>query len=141
VKGALSESEHRGSFKPRLPGEYRIVGTGSGEDPSGKKIDGKNEARFLAFQDDAETSEKAANPEFLRQLAAAGGGQDHRPPELKKYLDKLPTVPLPSPPPRPAKFPDWRQSKGTSPFLLAFILLFVQVLALEWFLRRRWGMA
>ena len=43
-------------------------------------------------------------------------------------------------PPKPAKFPDWRVSRGRSPFLVAFFLLFVQVLALEWFLRRRWGM-
>jgi len=47
---------------------------------------------------------------------------------------------LPNPPPRPSKFPDWRTTKGRSPFLVAFFLLFVQILALEWFLRRRWGM-
>ena len=37
-----------------------------------KKVDGKAEARFLVYQDDAETSEKAANPEFLKDLAQAG---------------------------------------------------------------------
>ena len=64
----------------------------------------------------------------------------HRPEQLKKFLESLPSKPLPQPPPKPAKFPDWRGSKGPSPFLVAFFLLFVQVLALEWFLRRRWGM-
>src|SRR5262249_23675331 len=98
------------------------------------------EARFIVYQDDAETAEKAANLDFLKELAAAGGGQDHRPGELQAFLRQLPAKPLPHPPPKPSKYPDWRVAKGRSPFLLAFLLLFVQLLALEWFLRRRWGM-
>lgn len=139
-KEALSEFEQRGGFQPKIPGEYRVVASGEGNDPKGEPVRGENAARFLVYQDDAESSEKAANHKFLEELASAGGGQDHRPGDLKKWLERLPTTPLPSPPPKPAKVPDWRQTKGTSPFLLAFLLLFVQVLALEWFLRRRWGM-
>jgi hypothetical protein len=135
-----SENELRGKFRPKLPGEYRVVATGSGTDPQGKKVDGRAEARFLGYHDDAETTEKAANPDFLIQLASDGGGRDYRPGDLKKFLEQLPSKPLPRTPPKPAKLPDWRSNKGPSPFLLAFFLLFVQILALEWFLLRRWGM-
>jgi hypothetical protein len=103
-------------------------------------VSGNSEARFLAYQDDSETSEQAANPDFLKELALAGGGRDYRPGEMKKFLDHLPSKPLPQPPPKPSKLPNWRPKKGPSPFFMAFLLLFVQVLALEWFLRRRWGM-
>jgi uncharacterized membrane protein len=140
LRGSSNENESRGKFVPKLPGEYRVVVSGSGTDPMGKKVDGRSEARFIAYQDDAESMEKAANPDFLKDLASAGGGRDYRPGELKKFLEQLPSKPLPQPPPKPAKIPDWRTSKGPSPFLLAFFLLFVQLLALEWFLRRRWGM-
>jgi hypothetical protein len=140
-KRGARENESSGTFTPKLPGDsYRVVVTGSGQDPAGKTVDGKSEARFIVYQDDAETSEKAANPDFLKELALAGGGQEHRPGDLKKFLESLPSRPLAQPLPKPAKFPDWRTTKGPSPFLLAFLLLFVQVLALEWFLRRRWGM-
>ncbi len=140
LRGSSNENESRGNFKPRLPGEYRIVALGSGKHPvTGKPVPGNSEARFLAYQDDAETSEKAANPDFLKDLATAGGGREYRPDGLKKFLEQLPSKPLPQPPPKPSKLPDWR-TKDPSPFLLAFFLLFVQVLALEWFLRRRWGM-
>lgn len=140
LRGSVNENESRGKFIPKLPGEYRVVVTGSGTDPLGKKVDGRAEARFIAYQDDAETMEKAANPDFLKDLASAGGGRDYRPGELKRFLEQLPSKPLPQPPPKPSKIPDWRSTKGPSPFLLAFFLLFVQLLVLEWFLRRRWGM-
>jgi uncharacterized membrane protein len=144
LKGARDANEARGVFKPPKAGEYRVeaTATGTGKDDKGKTIEvtGKAAARFIVYQDDAETAEKAANPDFLRDLARDGGGQDARPDRLEKFLKELPQKPLPHPPPKPTRYPDWRVTKGRSPFLLAFILLFVQLLALEWFLRRRWGM-
>ncbi len=140
VQGSTGDNESRWKFKPRLPVEHRVVVVGQGKLPSGEPVEGRAEARFIAYQDDAEKSEKAANPDFLKELAAAGGGRDYRPGELKKFLEQLPAKPLPTPPPRPRKIPDWRRTGTPEPFLLAFFLLFVQVLALEWFLRRRWGM-
>ena len=144
LKGARDANESRGTYKPLRAGEYRVVATakGTSKDDKGKTIEvtGTKAARFIVYQDDAETAEKAANPDFLKELAAAGGGQNYRPDKLEKFLKELPTKPLPQPPPKPTKYPDWRATKGRSPFLLAFLLLFVQVLALEWFLRRRWGM-
>jgi len=144
LPGGPNPLEHRGSFKPSRPGIYRIKAHGEGHYSDGKEkkpISGDTEVRFIAYQDDAETTEKAANPDFLGELALAGGTQSYRRPgELVRLLESMPSRPLPNPPPRPSKFPDWRTTKGRSPFLVAFFLLFVQLLALEWFLRRRWGM-
>jgi hypothetical protein len=75
-----------------------------------------------------------------RASSGAGGGRRYRASELVDVLKRLPTEPLPQTPPRPVKWPEWRASKGRLPFLTAFLLLFVQLLALEWFLRRQWGM-
>ena len=40
---------------------------------------------------------------------------------------------------RPTLWPDWRKTT-LSGFLVGLFLLFVSVLCLEWFLRRRWGL-
>jgi Putative glutamine amidotransferase len=138
--GSVNAGESRGRFRPTIPGEYIVEASGSGKDASGKSVDGRAEAWVITYQDDTETTEKAANPDFLRDLASAGGGTDFRPGELKHFLMQLPQKPLPNPPPKPSRLPDWRVKKGRSPFLVAFFLLFVQLLTLEWFLRRRWGM-
>src|SRR5262249_36513244 len=90
LAGGRDANESRGSYKPRRAGEYRIQATASGKDAAGKAVDGRAEARFIVYQDDAETAEKAANPDFLKELAAAGGGQDHRPGELQAFLRQLP---------------------------------------------------
>jgi uncharacterized membrane protein len=136
----VKESEERGQFKPRLPGEYRIEAAGTGKDAKNDRISGNATARFIVYQDDAETARRSADHKFLRDLAGAGGGRFHKAEDLLKYLQELPSQPLPQGAPKPAKWPDWRLNKGRSPFLVGFLILFVQVLALEWFLRRRWGM-
>jgi hypothetical protein len=140
LPGAADVTEGRGSLRPRLPGDYCIEVTASGTDAAGKRVDGRAEAWFHTYQDDAETTDKAANPDFLKDLAGAGGGHDFRPDKLRPFLEQLPGKPLPTPPPKPTKFPDWRATKGRSPFFVAFLLLFVQLLAVVWFLRRRWGL-
>ncbi len=129
-----------GLFKPPTAGEYRIVAKATGKDADKNEITGDAEVRFVSYQDDAETTRRAADHEFLQSLADTGGGRRYRASELGRVLERLPSEPLPQAPPHAAKWPDWRSSKGRSPFLVAFLLLFVQLLALEWFLRRHWGM-
>src|SRR5262249_19373657 len=111
LPGAQNPLEHRGEYKPKRPGIYRIKASGKGHAPSGKEqkeVTGETEVRFIAYQDDAETTEKAANPDFLGELALAGGTQNYRRPgDLERLLNSLPSKPLPNPPPRPSKFPDW----------------------------------
>jgi hypothetical protein len=140
VPTTRDKSEDRGLFwKTDTAGEYRIEVNGVGKDADGKDITGKATARFLVYEDDAEMRQRAANHDFLKALASAGGGEFHQPDDLVAYLAQLQSQPLPHSQAKADLWPDWRRNQ-TSPFLVAYFLLFVLVLSLEWFLRRRWGL-
>jgi hypothetical protein len=120
------------------PGVYQIVVRG--KDPSsGEALAGEARARFLLYEDDLETTRRAADHEFLRKLSQAGDGRFHRIEQLPGFLENLQKQTLPGLHPRVRRWPDWRTS-ARSPFLVAFFLAFVTVLSAEWFLRRRWGL-
>ena len=90
------KTEEKGVFwKTDAAGEYRLEVTGMGKDADGKEINGKASARFIVYEDDAEMRQRAANHEFLKALATAGGGEFHQPDELVDYLARLQTQPLP----------------------------------------------
>jgi len=93
----------------------------------------------LVYEDDAEMRQRAANHDFLKSLASAGGGEFHQPDDLVAFLAQLQSQPLPHSLAKADLWPDWRLNQ-TSGFLVAFFLLFVAVLSLEWLLRRRWGL-
>ena len=137
LKGGRDSNESRGTYKPLRAGEYRVVATakGTSKDDKGKTIEvtGDRPAQPIVYQDDAETAEKAANPDFLKELAAAGGGQNYRRTSWKSSFRNCRRSRCRSRRRSRRSTPTWR-TKGRSPFLLAFFLLFVQVLALEWFL-------
>ena len=111
-------------------------------DADGQEVRGQETARFLVYQDEAEMTRRAADHEFLKRLAAAGGGQFHPGEEevLARYLRELPSQPMAGLRPKANLWPDWRRS-SLSAFPPAFLLVFVALVSLEWFLRRRWGMA
>jgi uncharacterized membrane protein len=131
----------RGTFTHAdAPGEYRLVVRGEGRDEIAKEdVRGEASARFLVY-DDVELTNRAANHDLLRKLAAAGGGAAHRGEELRSFLEEMLRQPLAREKPKQNLFPDWRTT-GHSNFLLGFFLLFVATLSAEWLLRRRWGMA
>jgi uncharacterized membrane protein len=134
------KTEDKGFFlKTDTAGEYRIVVNGKGKDADGKDIVGEASARFIVYEDDAEMKQRAANHDFLRELATAGGGEFHQPDGLGGLLTQLENQALPQSRPKANHWPDWRRNQ-TSSFLVGFFLLFVAVLSLEWFLRRRWGL-
>jgi hypothetical protein len=134
------KTEDKGFFlKTDTAGEYRIVASGKGKDADGKDIVGEASARFIIYEDDVELKQRAANHDFLRELATAGGGDFHQPDELGALLTQLENQTLPQSRPKANPWPDWRRNQ-TSSFLVGFFLLFVAVLSLEWFLRRRWGL-
>jgi uncharacterized membrane protein len=140
VPTARDKTEERGTFwKTDVPGEYRMVVKARGKDAEGQEVAGEATARFLVYQDTAEMSIRRADHDFLKKLAAAGGGQFHRPEELKEFLQQLAAEPLPQLRPKAALWPEWRRN-SLSGFLVGFFLLFVALLCLEWFLRRRWGL-
>lgn len=83
--------------------------------------------------------QRAANHDFLKALASAGGGEFHHPDDLAAFLTQLQSQPRLHARAKADTWPDWRSNK-TSWFLVVFFLLFVKLLSLEWFLRRRWGL-
>jgi uncharacterized membrane protein len=134
------KNEDKGTFwKTETAGEYRIEVNGKGKDADGNEIRGTASARFIVYEDDAEMKQRAANHDFLKALATAGGGEFLTPDALAGYLAQLQSQPLAHSRPKANLWPDWRRSQ-TSGFLAGFFLLFVAVLSLEWFLRRRWGL-
>jgi uncharacterized membrane protein len=140
VPVARDKSEYRGVFwKTDAPGEYRLVVSGKGKDVDGQEVGGETTARFVVYQDEAEMARRAADHDFLKRLAATGGGQFLRPEDLPKFLQELGAQPLLQHKPKVAAWPDWKSNR-LSPFLPVFLLLFVGLLSLEWLLRRRWGL-
>ncbi|HMF11250.1 MAG TPA: glutamine amidotransferase, partial [Gemmataceae bacterium] len=140
VPTTRDKNEDKGLFwKTDEAGEYRLEVNGVGKDADGKDITGKASARFLVYEDDAEMRQRAANHDFLKTLASAGGGEFHQPDDLAAFLTQLQSQPLPHARAKADTWPDWRRNQ-TSGFLVGFFLLFVLLLSLEWFLRRRWGL-
>jgi hypothetical protein len=140
VQTTPDKNNAKGLFwKTDTAGEYRLEVSGSGKDADGNDISGTASARFLVYEDDAEMRQRAANHDFLKNLAAAGGGEFHQPDDLAAFLAQLQSQPLPHSRPRADLSPDWRTNQ-MSLFLVIFFSLFVAVLSLEWFLRRRWGL-
>jgi uncharacterized membrane protein len=147
VAVASGPAEARGVFtKTDRPGEYRVEVRGRARDPStGEVVSNEDRgepavARFLVYDEDVEMARRAADHEFLRRLAAAGGGDFRRVEELPAFLRRLLDDPLARTKPRLVVWPDWHAT-GRSPFLGWLLGAFVAVLAAEWYLRRRWGLA
>jgi uncharacterized membrane protein len=140
VPTASEKEEERGTFwKTDAAGEYRLVVKGKAKDTDGQEVTGNATARFLVYQDDAEVVRRAADHDFLKKLASTGGGAFLRPEELPGYLEKLRSQPLAEDRPKLNAWPEWR-GNTLSGFLVAYFLLFVGLLSLEWLLRRRWGL-
>jgi uncharacterized membrane protein len=132
-------TEDRGLFRPETAGQYTIHIRGSGKDMDGQDVSGEASARFLAFEEDVEMAEWAADEGFLRKLADEGRGEFRRGSKLAAFLEQLPPSPAAKTKPKVDADPDWN-SASWSPFFVLFYLLFTGLLAGEWFLRRRWGM-
>jgi uncharacterized membrane protein len=141
VETLRDKEDERGSFwKTDNPGEYRLVVRGWGKEADGSDIPAETAtSRFLVYQDDAELARRAADHEFLKKLAAAGGGQFHRPEELMALLQELQNQAQMPGRARAELWPDWRKN-SLSGFIVGWLLAFVALLSCEWFLRRRWGM-
>jgi hypothetical protein len=154
VEPAREGKERRGYYRPQEPGEYTVWVKASGKDAKGHALDERwAKAKFLCYAEDLENLRPAADHEFLKKLAAAGrgaaylGGED----KLTEFLEGLLAQPLLPSRARAEVWPDWRVTPvsdaagdqlaalWTSGLLLALVL-FVALVSLEWFLRRRWGM-
>ena len=133
--------EQRGTFvNTELPGEYRIEVTGEGKDANDNKVSDKGSARFMVYDDDLEMSRRAADHEFLKKLSSAGGGEFFLAKDLSRFLQQFQQQPQERKRSQLQTWPNWRTTK-TSPFFGVFFAAFVALLACEWLLRRRWGLA
>jgi uncharacterized membrane protein len=141
VPTTRSATDDRGTFvKTDLPGEYLLTVHGKAKDTSsGEVIEGEASAHFIVYDEDIEMTRRAADHDFLKKLAAAGGGDFHRIEELPAFLRGMQSENLSRNKPKMILRPDWRTT-GRSSFLMIFFVLFVTTLSVEWLLRRRWGM-
>ncbi len=155
VQTVREDKQERGYFyRTNEPGEYVVWAKASGKDADGSPLDDQPAtAKFLVYAEDLESLRPAADHEFLKGLAAAGGGTAYVGGEdrMTDFLERLLAEPLLPSRARAELWPDWRRTPvgdtageqlaalWTSGLLLTFVL-FVALLSLEWFLRRRWGM-
>jgi hypothetical protein len=119
--------EARGNyFATGQPGEYRVKVTGS----RGGQVIGEDSARFLVYQEDRELENPAADFQLLRQLAELTGGKAPAPEQLDEVIGQIdPDQIVESVVQKQVRLWDnW-----------PFLVLFVTVLTLEWWLRKRNG--
>jgi hypothetical protein len=96
---------------------------------------GRAKARFLVYEQDLELDNAAADPTLLASLAKmseAAGGRLLAPEELPALLDELAKRPIEQLVEREVKETPW----DTWPFFA----LFVGVLSVDWYLRKKWGL-
>jgi hypothetical protein len=112
-------------------GDYRLVVTAR----DGNTQLGKAEARFLVPQQDMELDRPAAEPALMAQLAdmtKAAGGAAHAAEELPSQIKQLAA--------KPPEIKEEVMAKVTYWDTWPFFLLFVGLLGVEWYLRKRWGL-
>lgn len=113
-------------FQPRQAGEYSV------SIPNGTDSSAPASCTFVVAASNEEDMNTSADPELMRQIAAAGGGlslSTRDLPSLPERLSAMQTARQTRPEPRSA----WDR-----PWVLATLL---GLAAVEWWLRRRWGLA
>jgi uncharacterized membrane protein len=112
-----------------MPGDY-WVRVSSTKDGTSLGPDGWT--RFLVNSRDLELDHPAADPELMKDIANATGGRFLRPEELNGYLEELLKDPPVSDVSRITRTRLWDN--------WWFLCLFVGLMSLEWFLRKRRGL-
>jgi hypothetical protein len=138
VRLAKRSDHHKGIFPTGkaqtaglAAGDYLVEATATRQ---GKTL-GKSRVRFTVDQTDLELDNPVADATLMRALAdmtADAGGRAIEPSDLDDLLDELAKL--------PAELEVEKEVKITyydRPWLL---ILFVSLLGIEWFLRKRWGM-
>ena len=114
---------------------YRIKVKGS---KNGNEI-GATEREFIVFDRDKEKANPAADPEQLLRLAnqtAEFGGRSIPPEDLSKLLQDI----LDNPPETIIEVPTRWKLGESLPDASAYLLVFVGLLAIEWTMRKKWGL-
>jgi uncharacterized membrane protein len=122
------------------PGKYELVVNGSATGADGEKVEGTGSAKFIVKDDDIEKSRHGADHEYLKKLAAAGGGKFHLPTDLPRLLADLGKEAETRRQTNLTYWPGWN-TESPQPMRVLTLLLFVAFLTGEWALRRLWGLA
>jgi hypothetical protein len=120
IQGAFLEAE--------VPGDYVLHVSAT---HNGMPV-GEARARFLVYEQDLELDNPAADRALLESLAAMTGGKSIAPEQLGSLLDELKVA--------TDKLQVEIQSKQSLWDTWPFFLAFVGLLAVEWYLRKKWGL-
>ena len=113
-----------GEFLPAKPGKYEAVA----QFPDGMKAT----ARFFAFEDNPERTEVATDLTYLKRLCEASGGRIIQPDDIAKVLADLKAGEISTAP----------ATRLRSIWDRASVFWMIGTLfALDWWLRRRWGLS
>jgi hypothetical protein len=123
------DNQLSGTFRDtQSPGDYTMAVTARHKD----EVLGTAHSRFLVYPQDLELDNAAADVPLMESLAASTGGQRLAPeqlPELIRRLNKADESLL-----------IHQETKRTFWDTWAFFTVFVSLLGMEWFLRKRWGL-
>ncbi|HBO42343.1 MAG TPA: hypothetical protein DD670_00060 [Planctomycetaceae bacterium] len=112
----------------RAAGDYTVtVRARKGTEPLGE-----SKARFLVFEEDLELDNASADTTGMEALAAITGGRSIAPEQLPELLRELVE--------KTEHLEEKTEIKQTWWDTWPFFLLFVGLLSIEWFLRKRWGL-
>jgi len=132
LRPTKSESEWSATFRDTgAPGDYQITVTAK----DGDAVIGTANARFLVPDQDLELDRPAAEPSLMAQLAEMtkpAGGAALAAEELPDLLKRLAE--------KPPELKEEVLAKVTYWDTWPFFLVFVGLLGIEWFLRKRWGL-
>lgn len=121
------DGSHGSFIATKAPtGDYRLTVKAMRD---GKEL-GHDDARFIVFQDDREMEKPAADRALLRQIAEATGGESIPPEQISKYMLAL----------KGKLLTDTYVAKETEVWdNWPFFLVFVTLLMMEWWVRKRIG--
>ncbi|BCX47332.1 hypothetical protein HAHE_12400 [Haloferula helveola] len=117
-------SGYSATFNPENPGRYEAAMTM----PDGER----KTVRFISYRQNLERVETAVDMSYLRALSRASGGTRIEPKDLTETVKQL-LIETGRQDPIERIRPIW----PTAPFFLLLILL----LSMDWYLRRKWGLA
>lgn len=122
--------EAAGEYRPpQTAGDYTVVVRAKKDG----QLLGESEARFIVYEQDLELDNPAADHGLLESLAAATGGRRVAPEQFGDLLEEIQEQ---------AKALDVeKETVRTLYDNLIYLLFFASLLVVEWYLRKKWGLA
>ncbi len=116
-----------------LPGDYTIHVTAQHDSLSSNQPTREATARFMVVPRNLELDNPVAYPQLMKSMAELTGGTSVEPEQLPKLVEDLLA--------QTEELVEKRETKHSLYDSRELLIAFVCVLGLEWFFRKRWGMA